>query len=193
MLKRKRYKMIIEDDLHRVTNEVTEYFIAGVRVFQDQRETARRGAEIPAYVRACVQKMDGGECVYCGWVNRPTYIDIMSRIAGGKKRLEPRQFAIDHIIPQVQGGSSLIWNLAYVCRSCNSRKGGRTPLEADMPLQDGRFHKTAIGVLIPCALRNYSADRDIHGSYRKYVEGFGFGEPFNTEFIRIEGLIPYLY
>lgn len=41
---------------------------------------------------------------------------------------------IDHITPRLQGGGDEVENLAVACRSCNSRKGGRTPEQAGMVL-----------------------------------------------------------
>ncbi len=49
-----------------------------------------------------------GPCVYCG-----------SWVAG----------TIDHVIPQVQGGTDSADNLVSACLNCNSRKGPRTPQE----------------------------------------------------------------
>lgn len=41
---------------------------------------------------------------------------------------------VDHIIPICQGGKSVWMNLACACKSCNQRKGGRTPEQAGMKL-----------------------------------------------------------
>ena len=39
---------------------------------------------------------------------------------------------LDHVIPRHRGGTHTWENLATACRSCNHRKGGRTPDEARM-------------------------------------------------------------
>lgn len=43
---------------------------------------------------------------------------------------------IDHIVPRSQGGSDKPHNLVVACRSCNSRKGARTPAAAGMTLRE---------------------------------------------------------
>ncbi len=51
------------------------------------------------------------ECAYCGgW-------------------LHPRDKTLDHLIPVARGGEHTRENVVVACRSCNSRKGARTPLE----------------------------------------------------------------
>ncbi len=46
-----------------------------------------------------------------------------------------REFlTLDHIVPPSKGGSHDPTNLVTACRSCNSRKGSRTPQSASMPL-----------------------------------------------------------
>lgn len=44
------------------------------------------------------------------------------------------RLSIDHVKPRVQGGSDDADNLVVACKSCNSRKGGRTPEQAGMTL-----------------------------------------------------------
>lgn len=56
---------------------------------------------------------DGGACRYCGSLDNPTF---------------------DHVAPRCQGGGDEAENLVVACRSCNSRKGGRTPEQAGMAL-----------------------------------------------------------
>lgn len=58
-----------------------------------------------------VRERDGGACVYCG----------------ARKYL-----SLDHLIAVSRGGSGDESNLVTACRSCNSRKGARTPDEAGM-------------------------------------------------------------
>ena len=41
---------------------------------------------------------------------------------------------IDHVVPRCQQGPSTWGNSVAACRTCNERKGGRTPQEAGMRL-----------------------------------------------------------
>lgn len=59
---------------------------------------------------------DGHTCQYCG------------------KRATPRDLNLDHITPRSRGGPMSWENVVCSCRVCNLRKGGRTPLEANMRL-----------------------------------------------------------
>jgi hypothetical protein len=61
-------------------------------------------------------KRDNGECGYC---QRP---------------LTLKEATIDHVIPQSHGGQTVWENVVTCCRSCNTRKGGKTPTEARMKL-----------------------------------------------------------
>lgn len=56
---------------------------------------------------------DGYRCQYCG--------------------RKESQLTIDHVIPKSRGGEESWNNLITACRSCNIRKGNRTPDEAGMP------------------------------------------------------------
>ncbi len=51
---------------------------------------------------------------------------------------------VDHVIPKAQGGMHQWENVVAACRTCNTRKGGRTPAQAGltlkrMPTQPDRF------------------------------------------------------
>lgn len=59
-----------------------------------------------------VMRRDGRLCAYCG------------RHGG----------TVDHVVPQCQGGANTWENLVTACSACNSRKRGRTPEQAGMPL-----------------------------------------------------------
>lgn len=59
---------------------------------------------------------DGYRCQYCGQT-RP-----MS------------QLSLDHVVPRSQDGKTTWENVVCCCTQCNSKKGGRTPLQANMKL-----------------------------------------------------------
>jgi len=50
-----------------------------------------------------------------------------------------RDLNIDHVIPKSRGGGESWENLVTACRSCNLRKGWKTPEEANMRLQRRPF------------------------------------------------------
>jgi 5-methylcytosine-specific restriction endonuclease McrA len=50
---------------------------------------------------------------------------------------------IDHVLPRHRGGQHSWTNLVAACPACNRRKGGRTPLEAQMPLRKPPKEPTA--------------------------------------------------
>jgi len=61
-------------------------------------------------LRRQVQNRAGGLCEYCRT----------------SERLTGYALEIDHIIPQAQGGASIITNLCLACRRCNAYKSYRT-------------------------------------------------------------------
>jgi 5-methylcytosine-specific restriction endonuclease McrA len=59
---------------------------------------------------------DKNKCQYCG------------------KRFSATDLTLDHIVPRVQGGGNSWVNLVCACLRCNTKKGGRTPKQANMRL-----------------------------------------------------------
>lgn len=59
---------------------------------------------------------DNNRCQYCG------------------DKYPTSELSLDHIIPRSQGGGASWQNLVCCCVACNTRKGGRTPRQAAMPL-----------------------------------------------------------
>ena len=49
--------------------------------------------------------------------------------------IRTRDLTLDHVVPRHRGGRHAWDNLVSACRSCNHRKGGRTPEEARMQLR----------------------------------------------------------
>lgn len=74
------------------------------------RISSRRGPAgyIPFALRVAVYRRDRFTCLHCG---------------------ARRTLSIDHIHPFSKGGTTEFENLQTLCRSCNSRKGARVPVE----------------------------------------------------------------
>jgi 5-methylcytosine-specific restriction endonuclease McrA len=70
---------------------------------------------------------------------------------------------LDHIVPRSRGGRSDAENLCAACKTCNQRKGDRTPDEARMPL-----------LATPSALR-YGLDK---AALRHYAESRPEWQPY---------------
>jgi 5-methylcytosine-specific restriction endonuclease McrA len=78
---------------------------------------AKLGRRTPPLSRLNVLARDRFECQYCG------------------VRLTPRMATLDHVKPRRLGGGTSWTNLVCACETCNRKKGGRTPEEAQMPLR----------------------------------------------------------
>ena len=61
-------------------------------------------------LRTQVVAQAGGVCEYCRY----------------PEEFNSGRFAVDHILPRVQGGTDDLTNLALACRSCNERKQDAT-------------------------------------------------------------------
>jgi 5-methylcytosine-specific restriction endonuclease McrA len=70
-----------------------------------------------------VLRRDDFTCQYCGRQMRP--------------------LTIDHVIPRHKGGPHTWFNLVAACTSCNRRKGGKSPSEANMRLKRLPFEPKA--------------------------------------------------
>jgi 5-methylcytosine-specific restriction endonuclease McrA len=70
----------------------------------------------PALTNAALFARDANLCLYCG--------NEFSRQA----------LTRDHVVPISRGGRDVWENVVTACFHCNSRKGGRTPQQAGMPL-----------------------------------------------------------
>ncbi len=70
----------------------------------------------PHLTNAALYRRDKQVCAYCGCHHRD----------GDLSR--------DHVIPLHRGGGDRWMNVVTACRSCNTRKGGRSPEGAGMPL-----------------------------------------------------------
>lgn len=73
------------------------------------------------------------------------------------------QLSLDHVVPRSQGGVSSWENLVCCCVRCNTRKGGRTPSQAQMRLV-GRPRKPRRHPMINLRMHN-----DRYSSWRAFL------------------------
>ena len=68
-----------------------------------------------AFSKKNILRRDDYTCQYCGTSDHP--------------------LTVDHIMPKSRGGKTNWTNVVVACKSCNLRKGNRTPVEIDMKLK----------------------------------------------------------
>lgn len=68
------------------------------------------------YNRKTLFQRDNYTCQYCG------------------KKKPNDELSLDHVVPKCQGGLTTWENIVVACMSCNTKKAGRTPKEANMKL-----------------------------------------------------------
>lgn len=92
-----------------------------IRLIKFIRQIYRR--EVP-FSRKNILIHDAHMCQYCG------------------REFSSGDLTIDHIVPKVQAGANEWLNVVACCRTCNIRKGGRTPRQAGMHLVRQPFKPT---------------------------------------------------
>ncbi len=98
------------------------------------------GDPTPALTNVALFARDRHLCLYCG---RTCSRQLLTR---------------DHVDPLSKGGLDIWENVVSACFQCNSRKGGRTPQQASMPLLAVPFRPSWIEHLI-LSNRNILADQ----------------------------------
>jgi 5-methylcytosine-specific restriction endonuclease McrA len=84
----------------------------------------------PALTNTALFARDGSMCMYCG------------------KEYGRHSLTRDHVVPISKGGRDTWENVVCACFHCNSRKGGRTPHQAGMPLLAVPFRPSWVEHLI---------------------------------------------
>jgi len=72
-----------------------------------RRRALKRGATVDPVSRAVVFDRDAGRCHLCG------------------KKVNPKHWHLDHIVPLSQGGEHSYRNVAVSCPFCNMSKGAK--------------------------------------------------------------------
>ena len=94
----------------------------------------------PALTNTALFARDGSLCMYCG------------------KEYGRHSLTRDHVVPISKGGRDTWENVVCACFHCNSRKGGRTPQQAGMPLLAVPYRPSWVEHLI-LSNRNILADQ----------------------------------
>ncbi|MHB1317394.1 MAG: HNH endonuclease [Anaerolineae bacterium] len=102
-----------------------------------------RQVGVPLTRRAVLMR-DNYTCQYCG--GRPTGGDM----------------TIDHVLPRIRGGATSWENVVCACQRCNTRKGSRTPEEANMLLRRPPFKPVYCAVVL-------LSHAPIHDSWTRYI------------------------
>ena len=84
----------------------------------------------PALTNTALFARDASMCMYCG------------------KEYGRHSLTRDHVVPISKGGRDIWENVVCACFHCNSRKGGRTPNQAGMPLLAVPFRPSWVEHLI---------------------------------------------
>ena len=106
------------------------------------KQYARVGRKNIVLSRKNILKRDNHICQYCGIGSVP--------------------MTIDHVIPRQRGGEDTWYNLVAACVSCNTRKGNRTPNEANMILNKAARKPTMI-------LHLQKFVKQFQGTWRPYL------------------------
>lgn len=101
---------------------------------------ASAAAPSPALTNTALFARDAHLCLYCG------------------QQFGHHRLTRDHVLPRMLGGRDLWENVVTACISCNTRKGGRTPTQAGMPLLAVPYRPSWIEHLI-LSNRNILADQ----------------------------------
>jgi 5-methylcytosine-specific restriction endonuclease McrA len=94
----------------------------------------------PALSNPALFARDQYLCLYCG------------------REFHRQQLTRDHVMPVSRGGRDVWENVVAACFHCNSRKGGRTPQQASMPLLAVPFRPSWVEHLV-LSNRNILADQ----------------------------------
>lgn len=132
-------KVEVIKESNRIVRTVSRTFRipAVVRLIKFIRQIYRR--QVP-FSRKNVLVRDGFVCQYCG------------------REFAACELTVDHIIPKVQGGSNLWTNVVACCKTCNMRKGGRTPRQAGMQLVRKPFKPTIMEFINLYLRRRFGVD-----------------------------------
>lgn len=102
--------------INRVTGQRSVLEINSIVATRGRMRREGRQLKVPPLCNRSLFLRDGHLCLYCGG------------------EFPEGMLTRDHVTPISQGGRDCWSNVLSACRACNTRKGGRTPEQAGMPL-----------------------------------------------------------
>lgn len=107
---------VIHGGLNRLTGQQSEIRANSIIAIKGRALTGNHFNRVPPLDNRELFHRDRHVCGYCG------------------DHLPSARLTRDHILPVSQGGRDIWMNVVTACRSCNQRKSGRTPEQANMQL-----------------------------------------------------------
>ena len=90
----------------------------------------RRHKRPVKFSRANIYARDGYKCLYCN------------------QKFLMSELTYDHVLPRAQGGKTTWENIATCCISCNTKKGCKTPQQANMKLRKQPTQPTRVPAMV---------------------------------------------
>jgi hypothetical protein len=109
-------RTVLRGGINRVLGRRSTLEIAAIIAIDGPRFRFRGTEDRVALTRSMLFARDRHVCAYCGG------------------RFGAASLEMEHVIPSSRGGHTIWQNVVSACRSCNQRKGNRTPEAAGMPL-----------------------------------------------------------
>ena len=102
-------------DFYSIKTSGGHYQLPSVIILREYVYVPHRRSKSPC--KKNVYRRDENRCQYCAC------------------HLNYKNASIDHVMPRSRGGDNSWTNIVSSCKTCNRRKGNRTPEEAGMPLR----------------------------------------------------------
>ena len=137
---------VLENHDVTVSSPSTTFYIPSVARIRTYVPLHKKGVK---FSRENVLSRDNYRCNYCGHY------------------FPRRQLNYDHVIPRCQGGKTVWQNVTTACLPCNSRKGGRTPEQANMKLLREPIRPKSLPLQMPASpIRG-----QLHETWVYYLQG----------------------
>ncbi len=107
--------IVIRGGYNRLSGQRTLFNMSPIIAVNDRSRIWENGGIFPLTRRRLFAR-DRGLCLYCG------------------HHISESGMTVDHVIPRARKGRHSWENVVSACRSCNQKKGCRSPDEANMPL-----------------------------------------------------------